>query len=240
MRWYQTAWGVALLGLGGLLLFTVLGFGAITIKYWWQIKHGRGDVLQQQVYNGFTSLQSRNQNSEEVDRNALENGDFPFLGNPNASTTIVVFGDFRCPYTKEAWPTVEKLANIYGYKIKVIFRNFPAESIHTGTTKISQIGACAHSQGKYWSVHNYLFAKQDSLPLYLNPEDVANLASDTDLELDKLRKCLDSSATAIKVNRDYADGYRFGVGGTPTFFVNGKKLEGVVPWATWEKFVKQF
>ncbi len=238
MRWYQTAWGVALLGLGGLVLFGVLAFGAVTMKFWWQIKNGQGDFLQQQVYSGFTSLQGKNQSSEKVDRNALETGDFPFLGNPNASTTIVVFGDFRCPNTKDAWPILQRLANTYGYKTKLIFRHFPAESIHPGATKLSQIAACAHSQGKYWGVHNYLFTKQDLLPVYLESEDLVSLANDTGLELDKLKKCVDSSLTVQKVNRDYADGFRFGVGGTPTFFVNGKKIEGIVPWETWEKYIK--
>ena len=240
MRWYQTAWGVALLGLGGLIFFGVLAFGVVTVKFWWQIKNGQGDFLQKQVYGGFTSLQVRNKNAEKVDRNILENGDFPFLGNSTASTTIVVFGEFRCPYTRDAWPILQRLINTYGYKIKVIFRNFPAESIHPGATKLSQIGACAYDQGKYWGVHNYLFVKQDILPVYLAAADIASLADETGLDLDKLKKCLDSSVTAIKVNRDYADGYRFGVGGTPTFFINWQKIEGVVPWETWEKFVKQF
>ena len=228
------------MGLGGLVLFGVAVFGVVTTKFWWQIKHGQGDFLQRQVYSGFTSLQGGNKSAEKVDRNVLENGDFPFLGNPNASTTIVVFGEFRCPYTRDAMPIIKKLAGKYGYKIKIIFRNFPAESIHPGATKLSQIGVCAYNQGKYWQVSDYLFAKQDSLPVYLAPGDIAVLASQTGLDLDKLKKCLDSSSTAIKVNRDYADGYRFGVGGTPTFFVNGKKIEGVVPWEAWEKLVKQF
>ncbi len=238
MRWYQTAWGVLLVGLGGLAVFALVVFGVMTVNFWWQIKHGGGSVLQQQVYSGFTSAQGVNQNTEQVDRNVLENGDFPYLGNPNASTTIVVFGDFRCPFTKEAWPILQQLVNQYGYKIKLIFRNFPAESIHPGTTKLSQIGACAQAQGNYWGVHNYLFANQTNLPVNLTPGDVAALASANNLDLDKLNKCIDSSAAATKVNRDYADGYRFGVAGTPTFFINGQKIQGVVPFSAWESFVK--
>ncbi|HSR89311.1 MAG TPA: DsbA family protein [Candidatus Udaeobacter sp.] len=239
MRWYQTGWGVALLGLGGLVLFVVLAFGAITVKFWWQIKHGQGSLLQQQVYGGFTALQGGNQSQEKIDRSVLEKGDFPYLGNPNAPITIVVFGDFRCPFTKEVWPTMERLANQYGYKIKLIFRNFPAKSLHPGTDKLSQIAVCAYEQGKYWKTHNYLFAQQDALPVTLSPTDIANLASQNDLDLDKLQKCLTNNQTATKVNRDYADGYRFGVGGTPTFFINGQKTQGVVPWEAWEKLVKE-
>lgn len=238
MRWYQTAWGVALLGLGGLAVFGVVVFGAVTFNFWWQIKHGGGSLLQQ-TYSGFTSAQGINQNAEQVDRTVLENGDFPYLGNPNASTTIVVFGDFRCPYTKEEWPILQQLVSQYGYKIKLIFRNFPAESIHPGTTKLAQVAVCAQAQGNYWGVHNYLFTNQANLSTDLSPSDVATLAAANSLDVDRLNKCIGSSAASIKVNRDYADGYRFGVGGTPTFFVNGQKVEGVVPFAVWEKYVKE-
>ena len=235
-----------LVGLGGLVLLMAAVFGVLTIKFWWQIKHGQADFLQQQVYSGFTSLKTQtqgrgsDQSVGEVDRNVLENGDFPYLGNPNASTTIVVFGEFRCPYTKEVMPIIKQLVGKYGYKIKVIFRDFPAESLHPGTTKLSQIGACAYAQGKYWNASDYLFAKQTNLPVVLGAGDMADLASATGMDLNKLKQCVDSSSASIKVNRDYADGYRFGVGGTPTFFINGQKLEGVVPFEDWEKFVKEF
>ncbi|MEK7131401.1 MAG: DsbA family protein [Patescibacteria group bacterium] len=239
MRWYQTLWGIALLGLGGMALLASVVFGVVTIRFWWQIKHGQGGLLQQQVYGGFDRSVKDSQ-GEKVDRAVLENGDFPFLGNPNASTTIVVFGDFRCPNTKNAMPIIKKMTDTYGYKLKVIFRNFPGESIHPGATRLAYVGVCAYDQGKYWNVSDYLFAKKDDLPVYLAPADMAALAGDTGLDLNKLNTCLDSSAASIKVNRDYADGYRFGVGGTPTFFVNGQKIEGVVPFDAWEGFVKQF
>lgn len=239
MRWYQTWWGITLAGLGGLVLFGALAFGAVTLKFLWQIKQGQGSILQQQVYGGFTPIQGGNQSKEKVDRDILEKGDFPYLGSVNAPTTIVVFGDFRCPYTKAEWPILQKLVDTYGYKIKLIFRNFPAESIHPGTGKLSQIAVCAYDQGKYWNTHNYLFNNQDGLPRQFLPDDIAKLANDNGLDLEQLNKCLSSSQTASKVNRDYADGYKFGVAGTPTFFINGQKTQGVVPWEAWEKFVKE-
>lgn len=238
MRWYQTVWGIALLGLGGLVVFGVVVFGVITIKFWWQIKQGQGASLQQQVYGGFTSVQGGNQSKEKVDMAVLAAENSPYLGSPNAPTTVVVFGDFRCPNTKNAMPILKQLAGKYSNKVRFVFRNFPAESIHPGANKLSQIGTCAYEQGKYWNVSDYLFSKQDSLPVYLLPTDIADLADTTGLDLDKLNTCMNASATVIKVNRDYADGFKFGVGGTPTFFINGKKVEGVVPFDAWEKFVK--
>ncbi len=240
MRWYQTSWGIALLGLGGLVLLAAIVFGVVTIRFWWQIKQGQGSFLQQEVYGGFTSAQGVNSGVEKVDRNILENGVFPFLGNANASTTIVVFGEFRCPYTKEAMPIIKQLIDKYGYKIKVVFRNFPEVTLHQGTEKLSEIGSCAYAQGKYWEVSDYLFAKQADLPVVLGSQDMTDLAGATGLDLIKLNQCLNSGQASIKVSRDYTDGYRFGVGGTPTFFVNGQKVEGVVPFTAWEGIIKQF
>src|SRR3990167_2356049 len=116
MRWYQTSWGVALLGLGGLLLVGSIVFAAITANFWWQIKQGKGDLLQQQIYSGF-DRQTKETKAEKIDRAILENGDFPFLGNPNAPVTIVLFGDFRCPNTKNAWPIMQRLLGKYAYKV---------------------------------------------------------------------------------------------------------------------------
>lgn len=241
MRWYQTGWGIALLGFGGLLLVGVVVFGAITVNFWWQIKQGKGDLLQQQIYSGF-DRQTAETKAEKIDRAVLENGDYPFLGSPYAPITIVLFGDFRCPNTKNAWPILQRLLGKYSHKVKLIYRHFPGESIHPGANKLSQIGVCAYAQGqeKYWGVHNYFFNRQNDLPTYLGAADLASLANEVGLDLPKLNECLGSSAALIKINRDYADGVRFGVGGTPTFFINGKKIEGVIPWEVWEGFVKQF
>ena len=240
MRWYQTAWGIALLGLGGLALFGALVFGTITVKYWWQIKHGQGSLLQQQVYGGFSkSIGASSSGASNLGVSSLVVENLPYLGNPSAPATIVVFGDFRCPNTKNAMPILKQLAGKYGYKVKIIFRDFPGRSIHPDADRLARIGVCAYDQGKYWNVSDYLFSKQDSLPVFPAPADIADLAGATGLDLEKLKQCLDSSATAQKVNKDYADGFKFGVAGTPTFFLNGQKVEGVVPFEAWEKVVKE-
>lgn len=247
VRWYQTFWGIALLGLGGLILATAVFFGVSTVRFWWQIKQGKGDLLQQQVYSGF-DRQLKETKAEKIDREILETGgykkgDLPFLGNPNAPITIVVFGDFRCPNTKKAWPILQRLLGQYGStKVKLIYRQFPGESIHPGTNKLSQVAMCASNQGpeKYWGVHNYLFNRQNDLSTYITDSELKSLADETGLDFVRLSDCVSSGDTLVKINRDYADGVRFGVGGTPTFFINGQKIEGVIPWEAWEGFVKQF
>jgi protein-disulfide isomerase len=242
MVWYRTVWGIITLIILLFIAVAVIIFSITTIKFWWQIKHGQGAVLQQ-AYNGFDRQQEEGRGSVgAVDRAVLENGEFPFLGNLAAPITIVLFGDFRCPNTKNAWPIMQKLLGQYGQKVKLVYRHFPGESIHPGANKLSEISMCAQVQGqeKYWGVHNYFFNRQSELPTYLADSDIVNLAQETGLDLTALNTCLGSSNARVKINRDYADGLRFGVAGTPTFFVNGQKVEGVVPWEVWEGFVKQF
>lgn len=240
MRWYQTVWGVVLVAIGVILAVIMVVFITVTTKFWWQIKQGHGSFLQKEFYGGFDRDPNATGKAEKIDRNVLENGDFPFLGNPLAPIKIVVFGDFRCPNTKAAWPTLQKLVNTYGYKVKLIFRNFPVESTHPGANKLAQIGVCAHEQEKYIQTHDYLFTKQLNLPTYLSALDLAALAKDTSLDLNKLNKCLAANSTLIKVSQDYAAGFKYGVAGTPTFFINGQKVQGVVPWEAWEELVKNF
>lgn len=244
MKWYQTAWGIILIALGVIVLVGGLVFGAVTINFWWQIKHGNGAQLQQRVYGGFDRISSASDAAVKVDRSVLENGDFPFLGNPSAPITIVLFGDFKCPNTKNAWPIVQRLLGQYAHKVKLVFRQFPAESIpgHAGANKLAQLGLCTfkQSQEAYWGLHNYLFVNQDVLPTYLSDAQIQDVAQNFNLDLPQLRSCLGASDALVKINRDYADGVRFGVAGTPTFFVNGQKVEGVVPWEAWEGFIKQF
>jgi protein-disulfide isomerase len=241
MKWYQTVWGIALLGFAGVVMVGVIAFGSITIRFWWQIRHGGNAVLQQQ-YGGFDRQQASAQTAN-VDRSVLEKGDFPSLGNPNAPITVVLFGDFKCPNTKNAWPIMQRLLGQYSDKVRLVFRHFPGESIHPGANKLAQLSVCTYKQSQeaYWGLHNYLFAHQNELPVNLSDQDIAKIAQELNLDMTQLNSCLSSSeASLVKINRDYADGVRFGVGGTPTFFVNGKKIEGVVPWEVWDGFVKQF
>jgi protein-disulfide isomerase len=244
MKWYQTAWGIVLAAAGLVAVVGIVIFVAVTVNFWWQIKQGKGVQLQQSVYGGFDRIAGSAEAATHIDRAVLENGNFPFLGNPSAPITIVLFGDFKCPNTKKAWPILQRLLSQYTHKIKLVFRQFPAESIpgHEGANKLAQLAVCTYNQNQeaYWGVHNYLFANQEVLPTYLAETDIKKIADDLNLDLPKLQECLRSSDALVKINRDYADGIKFGVAGTPTFFINGQKVEGVIPWEVWDGFVKQF
>ncbi|MEK7681034.1 MAG: thioredoxin domain-containing protein [Patescibacteria group bacterium] len=240
-KWYQKWWGITLLGMSGLLAALVLFFAGLTGYYWWQIKQGNGLARAQQIFAGFDrSVKEGARSSAVISREKLETNDDPFFGNPNAKIVIVAFMDFKCPNSKSAYPIIKKLFAKYGNKIKFIIRDFPGESIHPGATKLAQMASCAQAQGKYWEMSDLFFEQQDQLPIVWIDSDMEKLTGDAGVNYNELGMCLKSGSATVEVNRDYADGFMAGVSGTPTFFVNGTKIEGVVTWDAWEKFMKNY
>ncbi|KKP59440.1 MAG: DSBA oxidoreductase [Candidatus Magasanikbacteria bacterium GW2011_GWC2_34_16] len=232
----QTWWGVTLLSLGGVLVVAIVIFLAVVGRYWWEIKQGRGDILAQKIYSGFTASTSTN-NNVSADRVILERTDAPYLGNADAEVVIVEFVDFKCPNCLAEAPIIKNLVQKYGNKLKLIIRNFPVESLHPGATQLATIAECAYEEGLYWPTHDYLYNRQSELPATLSDEEIKNvIAPALNLDAVRLKACLANRNTTVRVNRDYADGLQFGVRGTPTFFVNGEKIEGVIPLEVWDQF----
>lgn len=144
--------------------------------------------------------------------------DDPFKGEKNAKVTLIEFSDYQCPFCarhfRDTIPQLEREYVSTG-KLKYIFRNFPIESIHPQAFKAHEAANCAAEQGKYWEMHDRLFANQNALGL----KDMPNHAQALKLDLPKFQQCLDSGKYAAKIRKDLADGQKAGVQGTPSFFV---------------------
>ncbi|MDO8509598.1 MAG: DsbA family protein, partial [bacterium] len=152
---------------------------------------------------------------------------------------VVEFIDFKCPNTLKEEPILKRVLAKYGSKMKLIVRDFPAESIHPGANQLALIGSCAYQQGLYWPMHNWFFANHADLPEKMTDDDILNVAEKVGADAGKLADCMKKNITGTEVNHDYADGIRFGVQGTPTFFINGKHFEGAIPFEVWENFFKK-
>lgn len=243
LKWYQTTWGVVVLGLGILIVVVGSIFVGLTIHYYIKIKQGEASILAAKFPSG-PLTQSVNRDTlphlSRVDRKDLEEGDFPYLGSSQPKVVIVEFIDFKCPYCKAMLPTMEQIIGRYGNKVKLIIRQFPAESIHPGATQLAQIAHCAKAQGRFWNVFSYFYAHQDDWGGVLNAADIETIARQNQLDLSRLKTCVAHPSTLVAVNKDYAAGYKAGVAGTPTFFINGERVEGVINFKVWEEFFKQF
>lgn len=146
---------------------------------------------------------------------------YPFKGKKDAKVVIVEFADYQCPHCKAAQPVMSKIADAYKDKIKFVYMDFPIN--HSGISKIVAEGAqCAAEQDKFWEYHVMAFEKQSEL----TNDSPVKLAEALKLDKDKFKKCLDSGKAKAQVAKSQEEGNRVGVGGTPTIFINGRRIAG--------------
>lgn len=235
--WYGYWWGKLLIGLGIFFLIILTIFVAFTFTYWRQIKNGEKPNLGLPSSGSFTSAGSAVPAVGRVDRARLETTDDPSLGRTGAPVTVVEFIDFKCPNCKAAVPIMDKVIARYGAKVRLIVRDFPVESTHPGATALSELAYCADKEHRFWPVYQALFNEQDSLPNPLGEAALLRLADQTGVGVDTLKTCLATAAPFQEVQADYLAGISAGVRGTPTFFINGEKVEGVIPFEAWDTFL---
>jgi protein-disulfide isomerase len=143
--------------------------------------------------------------------------DDPFVGPEKAKATVIEFFDFQCPACRAVEPIVEQARKNYKDRVKFVARDLPI-TYHQFAQKAAEASECAHEQEKYWEYHDLLM--NGSL-------DIASLkkyAKDLGLDTAQFNECLDSGKYYSETQKDYNDGVSYGVTGTPTFFVNGKKI----------------
>ncbi len=161
--------------------------------------------------------------------------DDPVLGPDDAPVTIVEFSDFQCPFCKRfVDQTFAQLQQEYGDQIRIVYRDFPLTQIHPDAQRSAEAAECADEQGKFWEMHDAMFASQ---ALGLGVEQLAGYAEDIDLDVDEFAECLDSGKYTDEVEKDLQDGSRYGVTGTPTFFINGYRLVGAQPFEAFKALI---
>lgn len=147
-------------------------------------------------------------------------------GSDKAKLTLIEFSDFECPfcgnYVRDSYPKLEQDYVNTG-KIRYVFRNFPLESIHPRALKAGEAGECARVQGKFWQLHDRLFANQKAL----EPAALLEHAKSVGLDMKAFGSCLEGQATA-KLRADLDAGRSAGISGTPTFFLGYSQPDGSV------------
>jgi protein-disulfide isomerase len=151
-------------------------------------------------------------------------GSAPVRGPANAPVTIVEFSDFQCPFCGRAANTLKSVEAQYKGKVKVVFKNEPL-SIHPNARPAAIAALAARDQGKFWEMHDVLFANQRTL----DRASLEKYAQDLHLDMAKFRAALDGNQYASYLQADQAQASQLGVRATPTFFVNGQQLVGPTP-----------
>lgn len=158
----------------------------------------------------------------------------PTRGPADAPVTIVEFSDYECPFCVRAEPTVKDLLAKYPGKIKLVYRDFPLP-MHPRAPKAAEAAHCAGDQGKYWEMHDRLFAPGTKLEI----ADLKAHAREVGVDGTKFDKCLDSGEKAKEVEANRKAGDEAGVSGTPAFFINGRLLSGAQPLEAFSAIVDQ-
>jgi protein-disulfide isomerase len=146
--------------------------------------------------------------------------DQPMKGNPNAPVTIVEFTDFQCPSCGRTQPIIEDVLKEYGDRVRLVVRDFPLVDMHQFAEKAAEAAEAAREQGKYWEYTAILFKNQTALEV----PKLKEYASQLGLDRAKFDAALDSGKFRDKVAHDMREGEKLGITGTPTVFINGKRL----------------
>lgn len=144
------------------------------------------------------------------------------LGAPTASVTLLEYGDYECPFCGAAHPVVKEVLRTMGDELRFAYRHFPLSGIHPHARQAAEAAEAAGAQGRFWEMHDVLFANQDRLTL----TDLVGYAQGLGLDLDRFTLELESGAHAPRLREHFLSGVRSGVNGTPTFFVNGIRHNG--------------
>lgn len=146
--------------------------------------------------------------------------DDPWFGNPNASTKIVMFGCFKCPYTKEAAEEIVKELYYDQEDTYFVYKDFPL-SVHEHSLEPAYAAECVYEQDRqlYWDYYFQLFENQEQL----DNATLVGLAEPLGLNMTRFVECFESQKYLEEVRTDHDEGFEAGVYGTPTFFINGNK-----------------
>src|SRR3569623_1028714 len=165
-------------------------------------------------------------------------GDAPTRGGKEPKVTIVEFSDFQCPFCGRVEPTLSQLEKDYGNDISISFKQLPLP-FHEHAMESAEAAKAAQEQGKFWQMHDKLFANQTAL----TRADLDKYAQEIGLDMGKYKAAMDSHKFKDSIKRDSDEAEKFGARGTPNFFINGRYLRGAQPieafMATFDEVIKK-
>jgi Na+/H+ antiporter NhaA len=154
-------------------------------------------------------------------------------GPVDAPVTVVEYGDFECPYCGRAEPVVRELLREFA-DLTYVWRHLPLDDVHPHARMAAEASEAAAEQGAFWAMRDLLFEHQDRLEL----EDLVGYAARLGLDVDRFTRDLTERRYAARIDRDVDSADVSGVGGTPTFFINGRRHQGAYDIATLSASVK--
>lgn len=173
----------------------------------------------------------------EEDPNKIYNipvGEAPYKGPKDAPITVVMFTEFQCPFSNRGKSTLEQLMKKYQGQIKLVFKHFPL-GFHKNAMVAAETSMAAGAQGKFWEMYDKMFANQKQLSV----DNLKEYAQGLNLDMKKFNEDLETHRFKKIIDGDMKVARGAGVRGTPTFFINGRKLVGAKPLAEFQKVIDE-
>lgn len=217
--WYKKWWGI-------LLLFILLFFLSIFSAFALLVLNAKNEI---ESGNAPLLLSKQKMPAEIIGTEKNY-----WLGSANPKITIVEFGDFACHYCKNSFFKIREITQTYKNDIKLIYRDYPV--ISKFSEKLSLAARCAGEQGLFWVMYDKLFLNQG-----INTDaEVLALFKQTGGDESRFASCYQNNKYLPEIEQDLKDGGTLNIGGTPTWFVNGQRLEGDVPYEYFINLIDNF
>jgi protein-disulfide isomerase len=157
----------------------------------------------------------------------------PSLGPANAPITVVVFSDFQCPMCKQEAAVIHKeITEAFPTQVRIYFRDFPLESLHNWARAAAVAGRCVYKQNPaaFWDYHDWIYENQTYIGLDNLNAKLQEFATEKNIDGMQLSRCIENKATDPEVKASMAIATSLALNSTPTIFVNGRRIDGAVPW----------
>lgn len=210
--WYKKWWGIIILLIFTIILIVLIAIGFFITSF-----------IKNQSSNDALSPSVTEQLAQEYNKLIEGSGHNYWLGNPNAPIVIVEFGDYACPFCRNSFPKIREISLKHKDDIKIVFRDYPSVAQHS--LALALAANCAGEQGLFWVMHDKLFLNQG-----VSAEaEILELAKQIGADLEEFNSCLNDRKNLIPIEKDIDDAKALGIAGTPTWFINGQKIEGDIP-----------
>lgn len=166
--------------------------------------------------------------------NAKFRPDDPVSGPKFAKVTIVEFSEFQCPFCKRVEPTLQQIKETYGESVRFVWKHQPLP-FHPNAMPAAEASEAAREQGKFWEMHDLMFNNQQ----VMSPAKYEEWATQLGLDMDKFKASIEQHKNANRIQDDMDEGKGMGASGTPTFFINGRKIVGAVPFESFKAVIDQ-
>lgn len=159
-------------------------------------------------------------------------------GDINAKVFVVEYSDFECPACASYYPILKMLKERFGSEVGFVYRHFPLSQIHRNAELAAMASEASGEQGKFWEMHDLIFENQQSWAGNSRAEEIfIGFAKELELDEIKFLEDLKSSELKDKISAHYREGRSLGIAGTPTFFLNGKKISNPRNYEEFENLI---